>query len=828
MIFCSFCKCVLSGYIEELRRHIIIVHGIVLGTKSTPCSANFVCGQNGCAKTLSNFKSFRKHIQNYHPANFQYLASTVSNPPGSVSSSLIDQSNVFNLTDQTEPSDLDPVPDFSANTIEFIIKKSICELKTDTKLTSATIARFVDTCQEITSNVLEFLKKNVEQFLGENNINMSSDKSQNLINSFTDVPLCFEKIKSSSQQKKFMKTFLNYNEPIHVKAGSRLENVTVNDESITKEVDETFSYVSVINTLSAIVQHPDIRKMIETESRNGNGLISSYKDGSQFPKHPFFQKFPTALRLTIYYDDVEITNPLGTKCRIHEIGAFYFSIQNCNNWFNSNMKNIFIFNIAHTLDIKKYGFDVILKPFIEELKLLESDSGIDVTLANGEQYKLRASLVNFIGDSKAIHEIFEFKSSSCDKFCCVCMVSRYNLHVDISGTLYEKRNPTMHSLQLQQLENNEIRSKDVGFFKDSVLNQSKYFHCTNNYSFDPMHDLLEGVVPMSIKHVLKYLVVEKKYFDVGFLNSQIHSFEYGSIEKKNKPSANFTLAMLTSSDHSIKQYAIQTWVLLRVLPFLVHNKFDFDESEHMRILYLLEKVMEIVFSVEITQHMLVQLEDYVFNHDILFTRLFPAIRRINKCHHLTHYAECIELNGPIIHCLRYEAKHQAIKKQFQSSGNFKNVTKSIADRQIFKQNLYLFNSIKVTNSVTTNSSKFILASRCLSNEFLSEIEIVQRCMNITIDFIQYRINQIVQLPDPGSLHPNFFKILEIIKLQEKVYFFCAIVEIIEYNEKLNSFEVKENPENCFFEFSSIIDRNPMSIWKIDEHKKFLKLKTYVF
>lgn len=59
--------------------------------------------------------------------------------------------------------------------------------------------------------------------------------------------------------------------------------------------------------------------MLLTKKSNDNGLMLSNKDGPPFPKHPFFQKCPVALRLTINYDDVEITNPLGTKCRIESI-----------------------------------------------------------------------------------------------------------------------------------------------------------------------------------------------------------------------------------------------------------------------------------------------------------------------------------------------------------------------------------------------------------------------------------------------------------------------------------------------------------------------------
>lgn len=120
--------------------------------------------------------------------------------------------------------------------------------------------------------------------------------------------------------------------------------------------------------------------MILTECPSKNNNLKSYIDGQQFKNHAFFMKYPNALRLTVYFDDVEITNPLGTKCKIHEIGAFYFTIQNCHQYFNSNVNNIIIFTIANTLDIKKYGFEKILNPLMKEIQKLESNSGVEIDL----------------------------------------------------------------------------------------------------------------------------------------------------------------------------------------------------------------------------------------------------------------------------------------------------------------------------------------------------------------------------------------------------------------------------------------------------------------
>lgn len=53
---------------------------------------------------------------------------------------------------------------------------------------------------------------------------------------------------------------------------------------------------------------------------SSNGLMSDYYDGSSFAQHPLFSVEPKSLQVLLYYDDVEICNPLGTKVKRHKLG----------------------------------------------------------------------------------------------------------------------------------------------------------------------------------------------------------------------------------------------------------------------------------------------------------------------------------------------------------------------------------------------------------------------------------------------------------------------------------------------------------------------------
>ena len=86
-----------------------------------------------------------------------------------------------------------------------------------------------------------------------------------------------------------------------------------------------------------------------------------------------------------------------------------------------------------------------------------------------------------------------------------------------------------------------------GLNRDSILNSLQFFHITEGLLPDVMHDILEGVLPLAIKHVLKHLV-EEKVVSIRNLNTRIDRFDFGCVEAANKPHGTLTRAQLNSND----------------------------------------------------------------------------------------------------------------------------------------------------------------------------------------------------------------------------------------------------------------------------------------
>ena len=58
-------------------------------------------------------------------------------------------------------------------------------------------------------------------------------------------------------------------------------------------------------------------------SHNLNGdLMGDFCDGANYAQSELFLQDPCALQIQLYYDEVEVTNPIGSKVNIHKLGMF--------------------------------------------------------------------------------------------------------------------------------------------------------------------------------------------------------------------------------------------------------------------------------------------------------------------------------------------------------------------------------------------------------------------------------------------------------------------------------------------------------------------------
>lgn len=266
------------------------------------------------------------------------------------------------------------------------------------------------------------------------------------------------------------------------------------------------------------------------------------------------------MRIVLYYDELGIVNPLGSKTGLHKIGTFYFVVQNLPPHMNSELSSIHVLILCCDTDVKKYDINKILEPFLKDLEKLESDEGVPMLILDIEEvYVLRASIAAFCGDGLAVHKVYNFLEPAANLFCRMCLYSRENLH-DGSLACRQARTIDTYNTHIEFLKNAKYSDQVkplTGIHGECTLNYSRYFHICHNKVFDPMHDILCGIGPMVLKLVVCKFVLELKFFNTQNFNSRISAFHYAFVKRKNKPSANFNDRLLNSKGHTLNQKAMQ-------------------------------------------------------------------------------------------------------------------------------------------------------------------------------------------------------------------------------------------------------------------------------
>lgn len=62
--------------------------------------------------------------------------------------------------------------------------------------------------------------------------------------------------------------------------------------------------------------------MKSNDSVGKKGCLMDYCDGQSYKENPLFQEDPTALQIQLYYDELEVCNPLGSYAKKHKLGKY--------------------------------------------------------------------------------------------------------------------------------------------------------------------------------------------------------------------------------------------------------------------------------------------------------------------------------------------------------------------------------------------------------------------------------------------------------------------------------------------------------------------------
>lgn len=743
------------------------------------------CAQQGCRFSFCSYSGFRKHLVHFHKN--LVVTSTVDN----VNSFL----NTDTMVESVEPSTSQevntdrPVPVLIDNRHVLNMCGSVVAQLQASGAAESTVQALVESMEEVVKDIQTQAREAILSCTSEL---QDTGLQKKVEDCFDELENPFSSLNTRGKRQKFFDQKWEIVEPVEYVLGVRNDLQRDRTTGVYSQVPVTdkFVYVPILGTLKSMFKNSELCDSFLQPKQHENGIYRDICDGTLFKNNALFSQKEHALQIQLYYDDFETANPLGSKKGIHKLGCIYFVLRNLPPRYNSVLMNIHVVALFHSQDLKKYGFDDILKPLVDDLKILETE-GIGVPFSDSP---LMGSVIQVTGDNLGLHGLFGFVESFSATHCCrFCLTSKDEFQSvfseDHSGLVF--RSKEIHSEHCAALQEDPLLVSTFGVKKSCLLNTLHFYHSADNYAVDIMHDLLEGVVQYELKLVFHYLIGQK-HLTLETLSQRIQSFNFGFAERKNRPSG----LKMDEGSKDLGLNAIQSWCLVRNAPLVFGDVVERNDS-HWNLLLLLIQIVNIVFSPVITNGMTYYLKHLIFDHHKLFKSVFPQKRLIPKHHFMIHYPRCIRKIGPLLHvwCMRFEAKHNFFKRSVK---NFKNLTKSLV-RQHQRHQAYHWENFNFQrfefgplNNVDVGSLE---GGDAICSFFqLNAFSVVSTTNWVKTFGTEYQMGMFV-CTETNLEMPSFRKITNIIINNEQAFILTCKVDTLYFDEHFNAYCVEESGDS---------------------------------
>ena len=170
----------------------------------------------------------------------------------------------------------------------------------------------------------------------------------------------FKEFETAYMQKKYFKNSDGFIEPeeLPFRAGYFPHNnpLTGNVQQAMKPI--TYQYVPIKTLLKMVLECTDILKIAANYVPSTDNLMRDFQDGD-YCKRSDFLSSPSTIKLIVYIDDFEVTNPLSPKAGTHKLGTVYCTIANVPPQYRCTLSNIMLVMLFNAGDAKLYGYSAV-------------------------------------------------------------------------------------------------------------------------------------------------------------------------------------------------------------------------------------------------------------------------------------------------------------------------------------------------------------------------------------------------------------------------------------------------------------------------------------
>jgi len=531
----------------------------------------------------------------------------------------------------------------------------LLSLEADNRLTHKGIDSVVCSTSDLLHSQMAYARHNLTQKLSAIGCPLADDELDSVMPNN-----CFDGLETTDRRRRFYRQNLNLIEPREVYLGTTL----VKSRSRIVAQRKCGVIVPFEDNLKALLAMPEVWHAVQHVHTTHNCVMRDVCDGSVCCENELFTRNPSALQIFLNTDDIEVVNPIGAHVKKHKLSMFYFTLGNIPPQHRSKLTSIQLLAIAKTKDVRKFGVSKLLDDFLCTVNKLAS-GGIVMEL-HGSKHLIEGTLLLVCADTPAAHWLGGFKEGVgfSRKACRCCNASAVSMKVNFTANSFCERTLAEHMKRCTDLEclsKDAVKywSREWGINAKSCLCNIPHFDLCMSFVQDPMHLLLEGVIPYELKLFLCFAVFDAKYFTVEWLNVQLLSFSYTYLET-DKPEPILRGDLL--SEGKLKQTSAAILTLCKTLPYIVGVKLPNDCEKWINFLRLLQ-ITFLATCPAVTVETAGHLSQLVATHHTLFTKHYPKASVTPKMHYLVHLPNQLLRFGPLRNhwCLRFEAKHGYFK-----------------------------------------------------------------------------------------------------------------------------------------------------------------------
>lgn len=737
---------------KTLVRHIKFYH---------PFLPKYQCGQSNCDRSYKDLSGLHRHL-GYHFFHSDQ-ANSVQKTSVFDDKLIVNESNLPLIKSSIINKELSSVEN-NEEGIESILCGFITKLYGNSSLNRSIIRVMMNCSYELISSILTYIRNKIA----------APEILDTISNDINEV---FQKFATEYQILKYLKEKKLYIQPCNFAIGTTDSIAQISTPNYPEICIKTISgrKISIKEILEFFLKLPNVFKEMEafivSEENSDGGVYTSVFQGTLWKSVK--KRFPgkSVLPILLFFDDFEPLNPLGSRAGIYKLGAVYMSLASIPPKYCSLLENIFLVQLFFASDRSTYGNEITFRNLINELKYLETE-GISIEI-NGQKERVYFVLFLLLGDNLGLNSLLGFvESFSAEHYCRLCLAPKKLAQTEI--------NTSNFVLRTEKNYNQDSQVFSRGVKENCIWHILSNFHITKNYSFDLMHDILEGILRYDMAYIISFLV-SRKYFTLELLNNRIKYFKFSKADPGNGfPQIKF--------DHLRKKQLIMS--ASEMLAFTAYFGILVGdlvpETELVWKFYIMDlQILDILLERQFSDQLIEYLDVLIKEHHREFQLLFNENLK-PKYHFLLHYPDMIRNIGPprLYWSMRFEAFHRLLKCTAASVTCRKNLLVTLS----IKQQLRVARRISINrgfeNDVEFGKPQMI--NETVKKKFHLSKESVSVSW-VSVNNVCYKKDFVLQIETD-----IFFQISVIVKNNTSIYFILDPLINIGFCEHVQAFEVYRN------------------------------------